>query len=114
MYVGWLDFQFCCFVNVLSVYLMLLIFSLQSLIDDKDEVGILLVFSLGLGEKFLEFFIVDVYIEEIWLEIYGQIEVFEFFLEYVNVFSSGSELLFMIDDKEIVILVVVLRRWKNL
>ena len=112
-YVGRLDPQFRRFVNVLSVFPTSPTSSLQSLIDDKDEATTSLASSSCPGEKFPEFLAVDAYTDESWPETQGQREVSELFLEYVNVFSSGSESSLMTDDKEIATSTATSRRQKN-
>ena len=112
-YVGRLDPQFRRFVNVLSIYPTSPTSSLQSLIDDKDEAPTSLASSSCSGEKFPEFLTVDAYTDETWPEAQGQREVSEFFLEYVNVLSSGSESSLTTDDKEIATSTATSRRRKN-
>ena len=112
-YVGRLDPQFRRFVNVLSVYPTSPTSSLQSLIDDKDEAVTSLASSSCSGEKVPEILTVDAYTDETWSEVHGQREVSEFFLEYVNVLSSGSESSLMTDDKEIATSTAASRRRKN-
>lgn len=112
-YVGRLDPQFRRFVNVLSVYPTSPTSSLQSLIDDKDEATTSLASSSCSGEKFPEFLTVDAYTDESGPETQGHREVSEFFLEYVNVLSSGSESSLMTDDKEIATSTATSRRREN-
>ena len=95
-YVGRLDPQFRRFVNVVNLYPT----SSTSSIDDKDE-AVTSLASSSCSEKLPEFLTVDAYTEDSLPQTQGQREVSEFFLEYVNVLSSGSETSFVTDDQEI-------------
>ena len=95
-YVSRLDPQFRRFVNV--VYHTS---PTASSNDDKDEAATSLA-SSSCSEKLAEFLAVDEYAaDDSCPRAQGQRQVSEFYLEYANVLSSGSETSFVNDDKEI-------------
>ena len=94
-YVSRLDPQFRRFVNV--VYHE----SPTSSMNDLSEGTTESLKSGSFSEKSPEFIAVDAYVDDGSSRIQGQREVSEFYLEYVNVLSSGSETSFTSDDKEI-------------
>ena len=97
-YVSRLDPKFRRFVNVVNVYPTS---PTSSTNDDKDEEATTSLASSSYSEKFPEFLAADACTEDSWLQTQGQREVSEFFVEYANVLSSGSETSFVTDDKDI-------------